>query len=161
MVFAAMQAGCGYYFVGRGSVPYKEVRSICIGTFRNTTAEAGIENIFTKAAIAEFARGKWLQIDCSNPDVELQGKIKDYRIIPAFFTNEDNITGYQVSVVMEVFLVRKSTGDVLWKDTALSGTDSSTASEEILTAKSNEMDTVSRIAKTLMESLYNRLSQNF
>jgi outer membrane lipopolysaccharide assembly protein LptE/RlpB len=154
-------AGCGYFFVGRGTVPYEGVKTVCISTFKNDTSEAGVENPFTQAIIAEFARGKWLELKCDAPDAVLEGRIRSYKVVPYYYTSEDLISGYQVVVVVEVNLVRNSDGVVLWSDKALTGAESAGASEEILTTKSYENAAVVKMARRMMESLYNRLSQNF
>ena len=153
--------GCGYYFVGRGIAPWKGVASVCVRTFTNDTPESGIENYFTQAIIAEFARGKMLELDCSSPDSFLDGKITSYKVVPYYYAKEDLVTGYQVAVEVDLVLSRRSDGESLWTLKKVSGADSAGASTEILTTKSFENAAVSRMAKRMMESVYNLLSQNF
>lgn len=100
-----MIVGCGYGLVGTGSALPKNVRTISIPTFTNTSKEPGIERKFTQVVREEFIKdGRLKVIDSRKTDWRLSGGIKDYYLKPVSFDANDNVTAYWIEMTLFVKL---------------------------------------------------------
>lgn len=109
-------SGCGYHIAGRADLLPKEVRTIAVPAFHNSTARYKLGDRLPAAITREFITRTRYQI-VSTPeqaDATLQGTLISYQAFPAIFDQKTGrATGIQVLVNLSLTLTDKS-GKVLF-----------------------------------------------
>ena len=109
--------GCGYHVGGKADLLPKTVRTIAIPTFGNLTTRYKISDRLGSAISREFLTRTRYQIvaDPNDADATLRGSVLTYTAFP---TVVDQVTGraagVQVSVVLQVTLTDRASGQVLF-----------------------------------------------
>jgi outer membrane lipopolysaccharide assembly protein LptE/RlpB len=111
--------GCGYSLAGRGSSLPATIRTIGIPLFANATSVFDVEQALTQRVRLEFiSRGKFRVVpDESGTDAVLRGEISAITVRPTAFTQEQQASRYEVTVVVKVEL-RDTNGKVLFENAA-------------------------------------------
>lgn len=152
---------CGYRMVGKETHVPAGLTSIAIPTFKNKTFEPGIEIPFTQAFLNEFIQDRRVQIKArESADAYLEGVINSFRIRAASFDRGGLALEYQVIVVIDVTL-KKRTGETLWVEKNLSETRWFRASSEVLVSEGNKAAAVQQIGRFAAERIRNRVFYNF
>ncbi len=111
-----MMAGCGYGLVGGGSSLPKNVHTISIPTFTNSSKEPGIERQFTQTLREEFIKDGRLKVaDSVKADWRLTGEIKRYSLKPVSFDSQDNVTGYWIEMALIMELTDRKNRKTIFK----------------------------------------------
>jgi len=117
-----IMSSCGYRPVARGpAVTSQERPSLAIPLFDNRSTEIGLESLFANSFIETFSRCKVLRLT-SQPekaDLVLEGKIQSVAFSSVAFFNINRSLVRRVSIRVELQLTRRSTGKVVWKDSAV------------------------------------------
>jgi len=106
----ALGVGCGYGFrTGGGALP-AEARTIAITLFKNDTRERALEVGLRRAIEEEFRRRGTLQVVDHDPDLRLEGQLRQLRNVPVAFGGADRAVEFQAKLVVGVRLVDAHTG---------------------------------------------------
>ncbi len=109
----ALTAGCAT-FGSRAGLP-SHAQSVSIPVFRNKTLEYGAEENVTRAVVHEFLRDGRLQVtDTDKADLVIEGTIVEYEITPAGFDRRERVTSANLRATVEVSLIDRVTGEVLF-----------------------------------------------
>lgn len=123
-IFALMLCldGCGYAFQGGGSILPPDVRKVQIPRVENESPEPGVSLALTEALRDRFERYGVVAVveEIGEADAVLKAKILDVkRDVSTTTSSTDTALQSSVSVTVAAEL-RRVTGPVLWRSTALS-----------------------------------------
>ena len=153
--------GCGYQMVGKESHLPPGLTSIAIPTFSNQTHEPGIEVPFTQGFLREFINDRRVRVvDRREADSVLEGVIKSFSIYSAAYDRSGIATEYQTTVVIDLVL-KKQTGEVLWKEQDFSESRWYRTSLSVLITESNKAAAIQEIGRFTAERIRNRFFHNF
>lgn len=117
LVLLSAVLGCGYGFSSRGEGFPKDVRTVFIEPFVNRSRIVGIEAELASALKSEFhRRGELRVVDrLDQADAILSGVVRsvDDRVIAV--NKEDEALQFEVSLVADVSLRRRSPDEILWR----------------------------------------------
>ena len=109
--------GCGYHVSGKADLLPKTLQTIAIPAFGNTTVHYRLTDRLPEALSREFiARSRYQVVpDVNQADAILRGAVVNYLAYPTVFDQRTaRASGLQVSVIMQVTLVERVTGKVLF-----------------------------------------------
>jgi len=110
-------ASCGYHVAGKADLVPKNIHTIAIPPFGNTTLRYKLTDRLPEAISQEFIARTRYQIinDPSQADAVLHGAVVNFIAYPILF---DQVTGrasgLQVNVTMQVSLTERATGKVIF-----------------------------------------------
>ena len=110
-------ASCGYHVAGKADLVPKNIHTIAIPPFGNTTLRYKLTDRLPEAISQEFIARTRYQIvnDASQADAVLRGAVVNFIAYPILF---DQVTGrasgLQVNVTMQVSLTERATGKVIF-----------------------------------------------
>ncbi|HUJ51467.1 MAG TPA: LPS assembly lipoprotein LptE [Bryobacteraceae bacterium] len=110
-------ASCGYHVAGKADLVPKNIHTIAIPPFGNTTLRYKLTDRLPEALSQEFIARTRYQIinDPSQADAVLRGAVVNFIAYPILF---DQVTGrasgLQVNVTMQVSLTERATGKVIF-----------------------------------------------
>lgn len=110
-------AGCGYHVVGSDPQLPDEIRSIGVGTITNSTAERGLEKDLAFALEREIhVRGHYRMAESpGDADALMTGRIREILRHPVAFDENDQAVQYDLAILVDLALQRRSDGKVLWR----------------------------------------------
>ncbi len=154
-------AGCGYQMVGKETHLPPDLASIAIPTFSNQTLEPGIEVPFTQGFLREFINDRRIRVvNRGEADSVLEGVIKSFDIYSVAYDQSGIATEYQTNVVIDLIL-KKQTGEVLWKEQDFSEARWYRTSLSVLISESNKTAAIQQIGRFMAERIRNRFFHNF
>ncbi len=130
---AILFCGCGY---GARGLLGPDLKTIYVDNFKNiidvgkeVTESAkyalyrpGIENDITNSVVDRFTFDGNLKITSQDKaDLVLFGTLTEYRKEALRYDNADNVEEYRVRITVDMDLVRRSDGKVLWTEKGFSG----------------------------------------
>lgn len=155
LLAGAVWSGCGYRFVGPGSLLPGGVRSVCAPLLVNRTAEPAAEALFTRALRAGLVeRGLAATGTC---DATLRGELLRVGYGGGVASGPTGVVSYRVGAALRLTLERG--GEVLGRvevagdEDFLPGTD-----RDVLTAEANGETALQRLADTLAREGLERLA---
>ncbi len=110
-------ASCGYHIAGKADLVPKNIHTIAIPAFANTTLRYKLTDRLPEAISQEFIARTHYQIvhDANQADAVLRGTVVNFAAFPILF---DQVTGrasgLQVNVTMQVSLTERATGKVIY-----------------------------------------------
>lgn len=154
---------CGYHIAGKGGAFPGGVKTIAIPFFINQTQKPEIESFITADLVDEFVRGGQVQVVKEvEAEATLIGIIKGYTLAPISFTGSDVIQEYRLSIQMEVTLVRKADGKVLWEDKGITDyEDFKVTTTDVTATKTAELDAFKKMAKDTARLIKERMIEEF
>ncbi len=153
--------GCGYQMVSKETHLPPGLTSIAIPTFLNQTLEPGIEVPFTQGFLREFINDRRVRVvDRREADSVLEGVIKFFNIYSVVYDQSGIATEYQSTVVIDLVL-KKQTGEVLWKEQDFSETRWYRTSLSVLISESNKAAAIQEIGRFMAERIRNGFVHNF
>jgi outer membrane lipopolysaccharide assembly protein LptE/RlpB len=156
-----LSAGCGYQLVGKETHVPPGLTSVAIPTFANQTFEPGIEVPFTQGFLKEFIRDRRVKVlDGGNADSTLEGIIKFFRIASVSYDRSGFVLEYQTTVVIDLIL-KKRTGEVIWKENDLKETRWYRTSSNVLLNEASKAAALQQIGTSVAERVRNRFFYNF
>lgn len=125
MLACALHAACGYTLAGRGSFLPDYIETIGIPLFDNDTSAFEVEQIVTQEVRQEFiGRGRYRVLpDTTGVDAVLEGAIRDIRIAPASFTDDQQASRYVFTLTARIAFTDLTTNEVLWQNPSLQFSD--------------------------------------
>jgi S-methylmethionine-dependent homocysteine/selenocysteine methylase len=158
---AFLAGGCGYGFRGTVINLPKDIKTIAIPYFKNTTPEIGIEKIFTDETIYQFTRSQLLKLVSSDvADVILQGTITQVAIADVTLSSQETSRDRQVQVQISITLKRRN-GQIVWQDPAMSYKRSYPVAADSLITDRQKLDAIRLVAQELAERIHDRVFENF
>jgi outer membrane lipopolysaccharide assembly protein LptE/RlpB len=136
--------------------------SIAIPTFLNQTLEPGIEVPFTQGFLREFINDRRVRVvDRREADSVLEGVIKSFAIYSVAYDQSGIATEYQTTVVIDLIL-KKQTGEILWKEQDFSETRwYRTSTAGVLISESKKAAAIQQIGRFMAERIRNRFFHQF
>ena len=121
----ASHAACGYTLAGRGSFLPDYIQTIGIPLFDNDTSAFEVEQIVTQEVRQEFiGRGRYRVLpDTTGVDAVLEGAIRNIRIAPASFTDDQQASRYVFTLTARIAFTDLTTNEVLWQNPSLQFSD--------------------------------------
>ncbi|MBE7413947.1 MAG: hypothetical protein HS130_01435 [Deltaproteobacteria bacterium] len=105
-------SGCGYRLTGKAGDMPGGVESLSIPVFTNVTLKPDIESSVTAAFVNEFLTTVSIAEDA--PFI-MEGTVTSYNIAPVSFTRSDVAQEYRLTVVMDLRIQNRTTGEVVWQ----------------------------------------------
>lgn len=121
VVALVVMSGCGYSLAGRGSFLPDYIRTIGVPQFGNVTPYDTVEQVITERVRSEFiGRGRYTVLpQSSGVDAVLTGEITNITISPASFTEQQQASRYNVTVIARLEFKDLKTNTVLWNNPSL------------------------------------------
>jgi len=116
-VACALLAGCGYHVSGRADLMPAKLKTIAIPAFENGTSRYKLTDQLPSALTREFITRTRYQVvpDPLQADAVLRGSVLNYFAYPTVFDpGSGRASGVQLSVILELSLVERATGAVLY-----------------------------------------------
>jgi hypothetical protein len=110
-------ASCGYHAGTKADLVPKNIRSIAIPAFSNSTTRYKLNDALPEAIAREFLSRTRYRIESNEKtaDAVLRGNVSNIQIFPTLFdTATGRASGVQVNVTMSVTLYERATGKVIW-----------------------------------------------
>jgi hypothetical protein len=110
--------GCGYSLAGRGAFLPEYIQVIGVPLLENQTPVFNIEQIITDKIRAEFiGRGRYRVLpEAAGADAVLLGRIIDVALVPIGFTDQQQVSRYEVRVTAGFRFEDLRAGKVLWEN---------------------------------------------
>ena len=116
---AILAAGCGYHLGGQGDLIPKDVKTIAIPAFTNSTVQYQAANLLTADVVREFhARTHYTIVtDKGHADAVLTGTVVNFGVLGGITT--DPVTGRatssQIVLTVQFALTDRRTGKVIYQ----------------------------------------------
>jgi PBP1b-binding outer membrane lipoprotein LpoB len=117
LVFSLFLGGCGYHVAGKADLVPKTVHTIAVPAFGNATVRYKLSDLLPEAISRELiARTRYQVVnDPTQADAVLRGNVINYYAFPTLVDQATGRTsGLQINVRLEVSLVERSTGKVIF-----------------------------------------------
>ena len=117
LVLTLTLPSCGYHVAGQADLVPKNIHTIAISAFSNITTRYKLTDHLPQAIGHEFIARTHYQIvnDPQQADAVLRGAVINYVAYPTLFDQQSGrASGLQVNVTMQVSLVERATGKVLF-----------------------------------------------
>lgn len=114
---ALLLAACGYHVAGRADLVPKNIQTIAIPAFSNITTRYKLTDRLPEAISREFISRTRYHIvsDPGQADAVLRGSVLNYSSYPTIFDpTTGRASGVQLQVVLQVSLVERASGKVLF-----------------------------------------------
>ena len=110
-------AGCGYQFVGEGTMLPKDVKTIYVDPFVNRTRDVGLDKELTTALRGEFYRRAQLRVvdRVEQADVILSGVVRSLDSSVASVNRHDEALQYESVLNLDVTLRRREPDEIIWR----------------------------------------------
>jgi len=119
-VLLGLWAGCGYGLQSRPTHIPSDAKTINIQPFQNRTRQVGVEFALV-SALKQVVRehGVFRVVTGKEGDLLLTGQVRNFRTRPVGFSEVDRAQQYEVELVLDVKLRRRSDGKSLWEGQGL------------------------------------------
>jgi hypothetical protein len=157
-------ASCGYHVAGHSSLLPESIHTIAIPAFGNVSNRYKLTDQLPEALKREFiARTKYkLVSDTDHADAILRGAVGTYTSYPTLF---DEITGraaaVQVNVTLQVSLIERTTGKILFNRPAFQVHDQYQISEDPGQYFDESDTALARASKVAAQQLVTAILENF
>jgi hypothetical protein len=126
LIFICLLASCGYHTAGHAGLLPKSIVTIGVPAFTNGTTRYKLSDWLPEEISKEFiAQSRFRVVDASRADAVLKGSVLNYNSNPALFDQKTGLaTSVEVHVALQVTLVERTTGKVLFTRPRIDFTDS-------------------------------------
>jgi len=121
IVGSVLLTGCGYRVSGHSDLLPTTIKTIAIPAFGNSTTRYRLTELMPRSLTREFITRTRYQVvaDENEADAVLRGAVLNYLYIPTVVQDTGRSAGVQVLVVLQLNLVEKATGKVLYTQPGL------------------------------------------
>ena len=154
--------GCGYHFPGRGGVLPAEVKQLYIPLFVNKTLEPQLENKMTSRISEVFSRNKKI-FQVENPqhaEAVFEGTIRSYNNRALSYDQNDDISEYRSTMIVDARLRQVETDQLLWEGTASWNAEYLAADDKAI-QEDLEQQAIDEIVLRLAEELLYKMLDDF
>ncbi len=157
-----LAGSCGYRLARPGNSLLAGISTIAVPYFQNKSYEPGAEALFTEAFVDEFVRsGRLALADASEADVVLQGTIQRLSDYISAYSTDDKSLEYRVAAVLDLVLLERTSGEVLWKRIRLVHAEDYLIGESIATGEAGKREAIRQLAVDLAERVHESIMQGF
>ncbi len=137
---AAVGAGCGYQFTGRGDAFPRDVRTVFVDPLVNRTKEVGVEREMTMALKTEINRKGLLRVveRVEDADAILSGVVRNFDSRVVGINRHDEALQYEFLLVIDLNLRRRAPDEMLWRTLGARFTDRFAGSRAAVVTSSPE-----------------------
>lgn len=162
LLLSLILSGCGYHLPGRGVSLPADIKTVCIEPFANKTAEPFIETQLTNEVRDQFARRRTMEVLSGeeNADAVLSAAVTSYRSNSITYNQNDDITEYRVTMVVDAKLVRTVDDEVVWQGT-VQWQEEFYASPDRAEQDYRESEAQQNLTRRLAQEVYNRITDDF
>jgi outer membrane lipopolysaccharide assembly protein LptE/RlpB len=154
--------GCGYHIMGKGGEFPEGITSLAIIPLENKTKEPNLTSILTSALRREFIFRREVEIvPEERAEASLQGAIDSINIVSTAYDSTGRASEYDITVALDLRLVRRGTNAILWKGDKIAGTWHYKASFEVMVNEANKNAAIQKIATDLSEKIYIMIKERF
>lgn len=116
-LLGASAVGCGYHVVGSDPQLPDEIVAIGVGSIENSTPDRGLEKDFAFALEREIHQRRHYRLaeTAAAADALFTGRIRSIARRPVAFDRNDQAVQYEMEIVADMTLVRRSDDKVLWR----------------------------------------------
>jgi hypothetical protein len=165
--------GCGYHFRDTGEPVGIRIESLAIPLFSSTSSEMGFEADFTTVIRQQFISKTRIPLAPEEKaHMVLIGKIQDVKTDAVAYRGQDvTVGGYtttynvtssrRLEVRLDVQLLDKRSGKVIWRDSSMRSQASYIVSSDPLETRDSERRAVKSIASDLAKIIYMRTMERW
>jgi outer membrane lipopolysaccharide assembly protein LptE/RlpB len=113
LFFLLLFSGCGYHFAGSGPLP-QGIQRVSVAEVDNLTLETGSEKELQWALEREF-RGRGGVTVTDEGEGVLNVTMRQLDFHPLSFDSRDQVLEYEVTLLLDVILMHRETGQTLWQ----------------------------------------------
>ena len=153
-------SSCGY----RPLIANAELGSaIEIRLLENISTEPGVEKLVAEALVEEFLRRGALKprYQSGGADLVLEGRIRRVSAGHVAFSSVALALEDEIELVLDVTVLRPSTGEVLWARSGWSRAETFTTSGDPNVYESNKLQALRRISAGVANRIHDELLQSF
>jgi outer membrane lipopolysaccharide assembly protein LptE/RlpB len=162
IILVSAMVGCGYHVMEKGGTFPEGITSVAIIPLENNTREPNLTAIFTSAFRREFIFRQDVEVVTEQKaEATLEGAITSIDTGSVAYNSEGRATEYDISVTLNVRLIRRSNKVVLWKGDKIKGTWHYLASLDVMTNETNKNTAIQKIATDLSEKIYIMIKERF
>jgi outer membrane lipopolysaccharide assembly protein LptE/RlpB len=160
--FFSATLGCGYHLMGKGGEFPQGITSLAIIPLENKTKEPNLTAIFTSALRREFIFRREVEIVAEKKaEALLQGSLTSISIVSTAYDQEGRATEYQITITLDLRLVRQGNNEILWRGDGIKGTWHYKASLDVMVNQGNKNNAINKIAAGLAEKTYIMIKERF
>jgi hypothetical protein len=168
-----LSVGCGYHVRADGEPVGIEFENLAIPLFTSTSSDIGFEAAFTRIIREEFiSHAKVPLVPEEKAHVVLIGRIYEIGTDPSgydsmIFTTGDQSSTFTVTntrrlrVKLDVQLVDRVRGKVIWHDTAMEERTSYQVERDIMVTQSYQQQALEKLARRVAKKIYLRSVERF
>lgn len=154
--------GCGYHIAGKGGNMPGNIATISIPFLINQVQKPDVETVITTSLVDEFVKSGIVKVVEEDAEAVLSGAVTGYTLTPVSFNRNDVIQEYRVAIKLDISLVRKNDGKVLWEGKGITDyEDFKVTSADVNATKSAELDAVKKMAKDTARLIKERMLEDF
>ena len=162
ITFFTITLGCGYHIMGRGGEFPGGITSLAIGPLENTTKEVNLSAIFVSALRREFINRRDVEIVTEKKaDASLQGTITSITTHSIAYDREARAREYRVTIIMDLRLVRRGNGEIIWRGDGIRGFEEYLASTDVIIEEGRKNAAIRKIAYDLADKIYIDIKERF
>jgi hypothetical protein len=158
-------SSCGYHVAGKADLVPKSIHTIAIPAFTNITTRYKLTDHLPEAIAHEFiARTKYQIVnDPQAADAVLRGAVTNYVAYPTVFDQQTGrASGLAVNVTMQVSLVERATGKVIFTRPSFDVRQRYEISVSSATAYFDESDAaLDRLSRDVARDVVTAILENF
>ena len=113
LIFDLLSSGCGYHFAGSGALP-QGIQRVSVAEIDNQTLETGSEKELQWALEREFRSRGGVTVTDEGEGV-LNVTMRQFDLRPLSFDSRDQVLEYEVTLLLDVILTHRETGQTLWQ----------------------------------------------
>jgi hypothetical protein len=149
--------GCGYHLAGEPSPHLAAIRSIKIGPLENKSVEHGLDKTLAFAMEREILERGHFRTAYDTGDAALTGTIREVRVRPVSFDEDDRAVRYEVVMRLDLALTQQQDGRVLWEVRGLRALDYYSASSSVEVTSSSAFQQGTLDQKNVLDSDFTRI----
>ena len=148
-VFCIFLSSCGYHIAGKGGNIPGNIATISIPFLKNKVQKPDVETVITTSLVDEFVKSGIIKVVEEDAEAVLNGAITGYDLTPVSFNKNDVIQEYRLTIKLDISLVRKNDGKILWEGKDITDyEDFKVTTTDVNATKSAESDAVKKWQKT-------------
>jgi outer membrane lipopolysaccharide assembly protein LptE/RlpB len=113
LTFELLLSGCGYHFTGSGVLP-QGIQRVSVAEIDNQTLETGSEKELQWALEREFRHRGGVTVADEGEGV-LNVTMRQLDLRPLSFDSRDQVLEYEVTLLLDVILTHRETGQTIWQ----------------------------------------------
>lgn len=162
LILLTALTACGYHIAGKGGGMPGNIATISIPFLKNQVQKPDVETVITTSLVDEFVKSGIVKVVEEDADAVLNGTITGYDLTPVSFNKNDVIQEYRLTIKLDISLVRKSDGKVLWEGKNITDyEDFKVTTTDVTATKSAELDAVKKMAKDTARLIKERMLEDF